>query len=224
MKKISSVIFKEGGEWWYRQPSGNRQRARVKVCETCLDKFVTYPIGATRFCSRKCWRRPCKRCGETFTPKTKRTEYCSLRCSRGVGTCEQCGKEYVYSHHGAKRFCSKECFYEYTVPVGAVVLDSSGYSITKVSPGTPGTKRAGNRAHWMWSHRYVMQQKLGRTLLKTERVHHINGKRGDNRPENLELWKRTHPAGVRSADYHCAGCRCFEGQHDEASPANGQSV
>jgi hypothetical protein len=62
----------------------------------------------------------------------------------------------------------------------------------------------------MLTHRYVMQQKLGRPVLKTEEVHHINGKRDDNRPENLELWKRSHPAGVRSSDYHCAGCRCFE--------------
>ncbi len=49
-------------------------------------------------------------------------------------------------------------------------------------------------------HRYVMEQMLGRPLLPTESVHHRNGQRGDNRPENLELWTTSQPAGQRVAD------------------------
>jgi hypothetical protein len=79
----------------------------------------------------------------------------------------------------------------------------------KVAPGTPGAKNYGCRTNWMLEHRYVMQQVLGRPLEANENVHHKNGRRDDNRPENLELWKRSQPAGVRSHDYHCAGCRCF---------------
>lgn len=36
-------------------------------------------------------------------------------------------------------------------------------------------------------HRVVMEAKLGRPLTASERVHHMNDKRADNRPENLEL-------------------------------------
>lgn len=45
-----------------------------------------------------------------------------------------------------------------------------------------------------------MEQKLGRQLRKDEYVHHINGKKKDNRSENLELWVKAQPPGQRVED------------------------
>src|SRR6266567_4663512 len=68
-------------------------------------------------------------------------------------------------------------------------LTSSGYRRI-VIPG---------RGH-MLEHRYVIEQKLGRYLLPGENVHHIDGNKLNNAPENLELWVTRQPQGQRIED------------------------
>ncbi len=63
-------------------------------------------------------------------------------------------------------------------------------------PDHPMAKKNG----YVREHAYVMCEHLGRTLIKGENVHHINGNKEDNRIENLELWSTSQPCGQRVED------------------------
>lgn len=76
---------------------------------------------------------------------------------------------------------------------GKGYLDSKGYIRVAV-------KRDGRWQCAYMQHRLVMEQKIGRKLRTNESVHHINGVKSDNRPENLELWVKTQPSGQRPQD------------------------
>jgi hypothetical protein len=69
---------------------------------------------------------------------------------------------------------------------------NNGYHFTAV--------KVNGRNRSVGTHRVVMEQSLGRKLRPNENVHHINGKRDDNRAENLELWVKSQPSGQRPQD------------------------
>lgn len=63
---------------------------------------------------------------------------------------------------------------------GGKWIRSGGYVMT-LKPDHPEADKDG----YVYEHRLVAEQKIGRQLERHERVHHINGIKDDNDPENL---------------------------------------
>ncbi len=82
-----------------------------------------------------------------------------------------------------------------STPAPRTKRHSKGY-VLQWAPDHPWAQKTG----YVPQHRLIMEQVLGRHLLPLETVHHKNGVRDDNRPDNLEVWYSGQPAGQRPGD------------------------
>ncbi len=146
----------------------------------------------------------CARCGEDFvqSPIKRQDGKPVLHCSRSCGVQAALAKDPKFFLGGREHSA--------TWKGGRMV--AKGY-VWIWDPAAAQRARPGTKKPYVLEHRLVMERVLGRPLLATENVHHKNGIRTDNRPENLEMWKRHQPPGQRVGEQkHCPTCTC--GQHD----------
>ena len=125
---------------------------------------------------------------DTFIRVKKYDVECAVDgCSSISENLAYCGKHYrAFKRHGDPCIQHRSS--------GNIVPNKDGYMVV-------GSKHPSNPYPYrVYQHRLVMESIIGRPLLDHESVHHKNGDRADNRPENLELWSKKQPAGQRVED------------------------
>lgn len=140
----------------------------------------------------------CPKCKENFNPsKFDRHRFC-LKCRtwtekrRYQKECPECGVLMQRKSHLCVSCHRKKKNYLFT---GHTYLTKDGYKVINWKYN-PSSDKSGK----LFEHRYVMEKYLGRQLTEFENIHHKNGIRSDNRIENLELWIKPQPTGIKVED------------------------
>lgn len=182
---LKGMVCDDSGQWWHVRPNGRRQRCYTSVCCHCKQEFVAInnPNGKTQLhCARSCYKA-CMAAGNHEMQESNSRPAEQSHKWKGGRLVRPNGYIMVYAPDHP------------TVLAAEARAKATGVRFSK---------------RHVWEHRLVMERMLGRYLLPHETVHHKNGVRDDNRPENLELWsKRQQPAGQRDGESaHCPTCTC----------------
>lgn len=135
-----------------------------------------------------------------------------MRSNKGTGTtcvCVICSRSFAKVKNTTGLYCSRKCAWEARggVEHNARVARESAEQRGDAQRGR-GEGRTYRKRNGRHEHRVVVEQKIGRVLRPGEVVHHIDGDKLNNDPDNLavmtqaehmrkhDLWKARWPSAV----------------------------
>lgn len=133
--------------------------------------------------------RTCSTCNKEFTPSSRHKNCPKCRGDQQKKICK-CGSK-MHKNASTCSVCRE---------VSAELNGNWKGGKTRHSKGYVYVLTASSPTKYKFEHIVVMENSLKRELLPDENVHHINGIKDDNRIENLELWVRPQPSGIRAKD------------------------
>lgn len=173
---------------------GKRAISVPVTCEVCLREEYVKPSRAKTYktCSRECMGVRLSRlltnkesivcciCGTAFNVKpssVKRRKCCSKMCAAEY-------RKQIYAGKGNPNYGNRgeKC----AAWRGGRRMSNYGYVLLH-KPGHPNARPDG----YVFEHRYVMSEYLGRPLLASEDVHHKDGDKTNNSIENLQILSRS---------------------------------
>jgi hypothetical protein len=190
---------------YYKEYHLRTYQNKERFCRTCSKTLKGMPPSSKKCatCSVKC---TCKNCKKDFVSKNQIFPLCP-RCQYYWYK-----ENFPLNAEKAKNksnsiFCirrAEKLRIKKNLPLDTVLrgkgpkeegyLNNKGYRLMIKKESETGKYRR------VYKHVLVMEEHLGRKLMKGETVHHKNGVRDDNRLENLELWNKGQPAGQRVED------------------------
>lgn len=222
------------GEW------RTRSAQEIARCGSCGRIFSRIKSRMGEFCSKECHGIgsrslpdvECSTCGTSFRPASSNSKYCSNACSSAPRRrpveklCLQCGSSFTAKPSTAgRKYCNEDCMRAGMASKKlALAKQRNSYIVLRVGAEYPGAHSSGT----ILEHRYVVQE-VGCTnrgpgpLAEHENVHHINGLRWDNRPENLEVWISSQPSGQRVQD-QVAWAKWLLATYEPDALASGQQL
>jgi hypothetical protein len=188
---------------------GCGQRTRIaKHTAISKQQYVGFPARFVQGHARR-GRPPCNKVTEVPEAVRARTGLCECGCGRSTRIATKTVRTKGW-YEGFPQARAHGCNKGIRRPKNRKPLKLGPY-LTVYEPDHPNATGSG----YVLQHRLVMSELLGRALLPTETVHHINGNGFDNRPENLQLRQGKHGSG---AVWQCRSC----GSHDVGAAPLGE--